>query len=164
MLATEPLAADRTFSSVWSLDLGDRVVEAVHPGRGHTAGDVVVRVADADILVAGDLVEQSAPPSYGPESFPLEWPAALDLVTSLLTDRTVVVPGHGDVVDAAFVRDQRADIGTVAETIHDLASRSVPLEEARRHADWPFPVEHLEHALRRGYDQVPRTARRLPLV
>ena len=30
---------DRTFSSVTAIDLGDRVVELVHPGRGHTDGD-----------------------------------------------------------------------------------------------------------------------------
>ena len=53
---------DRTFSSrASSLDLGDRPVELVHPGRGHTGGDLVVRVPDADVLLAGDLVEESAP-------------------------------------------------------------------------------------------------------
>jgi hypothetical protein len=76
----------------------------------------------------------------------------------------VVVPGHGDLVDQPFVQDQRSDVGTVAETVFDLASRSVPLEEALRHQEWPWPAEHLEHAVRRGYDHVPRTARRLPLV
>ena len=164
VLATEPLAADRTFSSVWALDLGDRVVEVVHPGRGHTAGDVVVRVPDADVVVAGDLVEESASPSYGLDSFPLDWPASLDLALGLVGDGSVVVPGHGDVVDGRFVRDQRGDIGIVAETIYDLASRSVPLEDALRHTEWPFPAERLRHAVRRGYEQVPRTARRLPLV
>jgi glyoxylase-like metal-dependent hydrolase (beta-lactamase superfamily II) len=164
VLATRIVPATETFSSVRALDLGDRVLELVHPGRGHTAGDLVVRVADADVLLAGDLVEQSAPPSYGPDSYPLDWPAALDLVVGLLTTASVVVPGHGDLVDQPFVQDQRSDVGTVAETIFDLASRSVPLEEALRHAEWPWPADALEQAVRRGYDHVPRTARRLPLV
>jgi len=60
VIATEILPADRTFSSACVLDLGDRMVELVHPGRGHTAGDLVVRVPDADVLLAGDLVEESA--------------------------------------------------------------------------------------------------------
>lgn len=164
VLATEVVAADVTFSSVRSVDLGDRVAELVHPGRGHTAGDLVVRVPDVDVVVAGDLVEESAPPSYGPDSFPLDWPASLDLVLNLVGDSTVVVPGHGDLVDQEFVRGQRGDVGVVAETIHDLASRSVPLAEALRHTDWPFPAEVLVEAVRRGYDQVPRTARRLPML
>lgn len=164
VLASTIVPAAETFSSVRVLDLGDRVLELVHPGRGHTSGDVVVRVADADVLLAGDLVEQSAPPSYGPDSYPLDWPGALDIVVGLLTPASVVVPGHGDLVDQPFVQDQRSDVGTVAETVFDLVSRSVPLEDALRHQEWPWPAEHLEHAVRRGYDHVPRTARRLPLV
>ena len=164
VLATTVQPADETFSSVHPVDLGDRVVELVHPGRGHTAGDLVVRVADVDVLVAGDLVEQSGPPAYGPDCFPLDWPGTLDLVVGLIGHATVVVPGHGDLVDRAFVQDQRGEVGAVAETVHDLASRSVPLEEALRHTEWPIATEHLGHAVRRGYEQVPRTARRLPIL
>ena len=116
VIASRILPADETFASVRVVDLGDRVLELVHPGRGHTGGDLVVRVADADVLLAGDLVEQSAPPSYGPDSFPLEWPGALDLVVGMLTPASVVVPGHGGLVDQPFVQEQRADVGTVAET------------------------------------------------
>ncbi|MGH3356782.1 MAG: MBL fold metallo-hydrolase, partial [Nocardioidaceae bacterium] len=49
---------DSTFSSVRTIDLGDRQVELLHPGRGHTDGDTVVRVPDADVVFAGDLVEE----------------------------------------------------------------------------------------------------------
>lgn len=164
VLETRIVAADDTFSSVRAVDLGDRYVELVHPGRAHTSGDLVARVPDVDVLVAGDLIEQSAPPSYGPDSFPLDWPATLDLVVGLTAPSTIVVPGHGDLVDQGFVQQQRADIGVVAETVHDLASRSVPLAEALRHTEWPFPVEAVSEAVRRGYEQVPRTARRLPLL
>ncbi len=164
VLATEPVPATTTFASVAVVDLGDRVVELVHPGRGHTAGDVVVRVPDVDVLLAGDLVEESAPPSYGPDSYPLDWPGALDFVADLLTAETVVVPGHGGLVTKEFVADQRGDVGLVAEAIFDAASRSVPVEQAAREGEWPFPERTVLAALRRGYDQVPRTARRLPLV
>ena len=47
-----------------------------HPGRGHTAGDLVVHVPDADVLVAGDLVEQSGPPAFE-DAYPLQWPDAV---------------------------------------------------------------------------------------
>ena len=68
-----------------ALDLGDRIVELIHPGRGHTAGDLVVRVPDADVMVGGDLVEESDKPFIGDDSFPLEWPLTLDLVLGLMT-------------------------------------------------------------------------------
>ena len=164
ILATEIVPADHTFSSAAVLDLGDRALELVHPGRGHTGGDLVVRVPDADVLLAGDLVEQSGPPAYGEDSFPLDWPLTLDLVLNITTPATVVVPGHGAVVDQAFVQDQRADIGVVAETVRDLASRGVRVDDALAGAEWPFPAEALEHAVRRGYEQLPRSQKRLPLI
>jgi len=164
VLETRIVPADHTFSSARVLDLGDRQVELLHPGRGHTAGDLVVRVPDADVLLTGDLVEESAPPMYGGDCHPFNWPASLDLVISLLTERSVVVPGHGAAVDREFVRDQRAEIGVVAETIRDLASRGVPPGQALDAGEWPFPKEGLAHAVRRGYDQLPRGARQLPLL
>ena len=153
-----------TFSSVRAVDLGDRYVELVHCGRGHTDGDVVVRVPDADLLVAGDLVEESAPPVYGVDSWPLEWPVTLELVGQMTTPDTVVVPGHGAVVDQAFLHGQRADTGIVAETIHHLAGQGASLEDALAHEDWPFPREAVETAVRRGYEHLPRSARRLPVL
>src|SRR5262245_41114276 len=38
--ATEIVLPDHLFSSTRSLDLGDRLVELVFPGRGHTDGDL----------------------------------------------------------------------------------------------------------------------------
>ena len=129
-LATEIVPADHTFSSAVALDLGDRMVELVHPGRGHTAGDLVVRVPDADCLLAGDLVEESGPPAFGADSYPLEWPLSLDIVLGLTGAGSVIVPGHGAPVDRDFVEEQRNAIGVVAETTRDLAGRGVPVEQA----------------------------------
>jgi len=168
VLATEIVPAEHTFSSAVTLDLGSRLVELVHPGRGHTAGDLVVRVPDADTLLAGDLVEESAArdavPGFGDDCYPLDWPLTLDLVLGLTTGASVVVPGHGAPVDRDFVEEQRNTIGIVAETIRDLASRGVPVGEALEAAPWPYPREELANAVRRGYEQLPRSQKRLPLI
>jgi glyoxylase-like metal-dependent hydrolase (beta-lactamase superfamily II) len=168
VLATEIVPADHTFSSAAVLDLGDRMVELVHPGRGHTGGDLVVRVPDADVLLAGDLIEESAVrhgvPGFGADCYPLEWPLTLDIVLGLTTPTSVVVPGHGAPVDRAFVEEQRNDIGIVAETIRDLANRGVPVDDALGAAEWPFPREELGDAVRRAYEQLPRSQKRLPLI
>jgi glyoxylase-like metal-dependent hydrolase (beta-lactamase superfamily II) len=154
----------RTFSSAVQLDLGDRAVELIHPGRGHTAGDLVVRIPDADVLLGGDLIEESDPPFIGDDSWPLEWPTTLDLALGLMTDSTVVVPGHGQLVDKAFVQDQRVDLGVIAETIRDLASRGVPESEALAQGEWPWDPDLLVSAVRLGYAHLPRSQKRLPLV
>lgn len=168
VLATEIVPATETFSSARVLELGDRQVELVYPGRGHTSGDLVLRVPDADVLLAGDLVEQSAAtvtaPGFGADCYPLEWPLSLDIVLGLTTSSSVVVPGHGAPVDRDFVEEQRNTIGIVAETIRDLASRGVPLVEALQTTQWPYPREVLEQAVRRGYEHLPRSQKRLPLI
>ncbi len=166
--ASRVLVPRVTVSSARAVDLGDRLVEVLHPGRGHTAGDVVVRVPDADVLLAGDLVEESAArngvPGFGEDCHPLDWPATLDLVVSMLGEQTLVLPGHGLPVDRDFVGEQRAAIGVVAETIRDLAGRGVCVDDALAAAEWPYPVEELGAAVRRGYAQLPRGARSLPLL
>jgi glyoxylase-like metal-dependent hydrolase (beta-lactamase superfamily II) len=166
--ATEIVPADTTFSSAVALELGDRQVELVHPGRGHTGGDLVVRVPDVDVLLAGDLVEESmvrnGVPGFGADCFPMEWPLTLDIVLGLASRDTVVVPGHGAPVDRDFVEEQRNAIGIVAETIRDLATRGVPVDGALAAAEWPYPREELADAVRRGYEHLPRSQKRLPLV
>jgi glyoxylase-like metal-dependent hydrolase (beta-lactamase superfamily II) len=158
----------RTLSSVTAVDLGDRVVEVIHPGRGHTAGDLVVRVPDADVLVVGDLVRGDGPPSYGPDCWPLEWPAALDLVLQLLGDAGLAVPGHGAPMGRGAVEEQRDGTATVAEAVRELAGRGVPedraLAQGEADGSWPWPRQGLAEAVRRGYAQLPPSARRLPLA
>jgi len=90
------------------VDLGGRVVDLVHPGPAHTDHDVMVHVPDAEVVFAGDLVEQGAAPSVGPDADVTRWPVALDLLLSL--EPRTVVPGHGEPVDAGFVRAQRDEL------------------------------------------------------
>lgn len=154
VLATTIVPADHTFTLSAMLELGDRQVELVHPGRGHTGGDLVARVADADVLLAGDLVEESAPPAYGDDAYPLEWPRTLGRVLDLLGPDSVIVPGHGAVVDRTFVERQRAGVVAVAATIEQLVINGVAVDDALDGADWPWPREGLAAAVRRGYDQL----------
>ncbi|MCF2530616.1 MBL fold metallo-hydrolase [Yinghuangia soli] len=86
------------------LDVGGVTAQVVAPGRGHTGCDVVVHVPDAGVLLAGDLLEESDLPSYGPDSFPGEWPATLERVLELPAE--VIVPGHGRVVGPGFAAEQ----------------------------------------------------------
>ena len=79
-----------------TLDLGDRAVELVDLGRGHTGNDLVVVVPAAGVVFAGDLLEESAPPAFGDDCFPLEWPATAGAVVA--EGGAVYVPGHGDVM------------------------------------------------------------------
>jgi glyoxylase-like metal-dependent hydrolase (beta-lactamase superfamily II) len=91
------------------VDLGARVVSVSSPGRGHTDHDLIAVVAGADrqVVFCGDLVEESGDPSIDSESDLAAWPATIDTLVDAGGEEAVYVPGHGAVVDAAFVRNQR---------------------------------------------------------
>jgi glyoxylase-like metal-dependent hydrolase (beta-lactamase superfamily II) len=145
-----------------TLDLGDRVVRIRHLGRGHTDGDLVVTVPDAGVIFAGDLVEESGPPAYGDDSFPLEWPATNARLVGLLQPADRVVPGHGEVVDRPFVLAQLRGLETVARTIRRLWVGEVPQAEAvaAGEGQWPWPASALADAVARGYRDLDVSAER----
>lgn len=92
----------------WTLELGGRQVLLANVGPGHSGHDLAVLVpGDPEVVFCGDLVEESGEPQAGPDAIPSRWPAALDRLLSLGGEDAVYVPGHGAVVDAAFVRAQR---------------------------------------------------------
>ena len=150
-----------------TIDLGDRGLELRFLGRGHTDGDLWIRVlgpgtgssagpkADAGaftgIALAGDLVEQSGPPAFGPDSFPLEWAATLERALELTGERASVIPGHGEPVDALFIREQLAAIASVAREIRSLYAAGVSAADALAGGNWPFPARSLRDAVACGY-------------
>ena len=97
---------DALVDQVAVLDVGGREVVLRHLGRGHTGHDLVVEVEDG-VVFAGDLVEEGGPPAFE-DAFPAEWPATLSRLHAMA--RGPVVPGHGAVVDAAFVGAQREEL------------------------------------------------------
>lgn len=102
------LRAPDLLTSATVIDLGDRVAEVRHPGRGHTDHDLVVLVPGSrPVLFCGDLVEESADPAIDQGSDLPAWPGTLDRVLEIGGEDAVYVPGHGSVVDAGFVRRQR---------------------------------------------------------
>lgn len=98
---------DRTFEERATVDVGGRRVELAYLGRAHTDTDVAITVPDAGVLFAGDLLEEGATPSFG-DSYPLEWPDAVERLLPLATG--AVVPGHGAVGGRAFVEAQLVDL------------------------------------------------------
>jgi glyoxylase-like metal-dependent hydrolase (beta-lactamase superfamily II) len=94
---------------VRTLDLGGgRQVRLADVGPGHTGHDLAVLVPGSPAVVfCGDLVEESGEPQAGPDAVPSHWPAALDRLLALGGEDALYVPGHGAVVDGAFVRAQR---------------------------------------------------------
>lgn len=110
--ATASLVVPRhPVSGEWTLDLGGQQVLLANVGPGHTGHDLAVFVPGGrEVVFCGDLVEESGEPQAGGDAAPRQWPAALDRLLSLGGEDALYVPGHGAVVTAGFVREQRATL------------------------------------------------------
>ncbi|MFH9608999.1 MBL fold metallo-hydrolase [Streptomyces sp. NPDC017448] len=108
------VAPGHEVSGEWALDLGGRRVLLANVGPGHSGHDLAVLVPGSDgeppVVFCGDLVEESGEPQAGDDAVPSRWPGALDRLLELGGEDALYVPGHGAVVDAAFVRAQRAEL------------------------------------------------------
>lgn len=133
-----------------SLDVGGRRVELAFHGRGHTDHDLVLTVSDAAVTFAGDLVEEGNAPYFG-DGYPLEWPETLDLLLAAAPDGRIV-PGHGDVVDRAFVGRQRGEIAAMIAAAVRVQAEALPIDEII--GDVPFPEPAARDAIARTLAQL----------
>lgn len=136
-----------TFMDSATVTFGERTFELRHLGRGHTDNDIVVSVADADVVFAGDLIENGAPPAFG-DSFPLEWPTAVAALEGLVEG--VVVPGHGAPTDGAYVSMQRAELEALADLARARHVEGMTVEAAAS-AGGPFPEVTMSEAFARAW-------------
>jgi glyoxylase-like metal-dependent hydrolase (beta-lactamase superfamily II) len=81
-----------TFPDEMSVWLGRREVRIMRIGRGHTAGDVIALVPDANVVFSGDLVEYQSACYCGDAHF-TDWPATLDRLAEF--SAKALVPGRG---------------------------------------------------------------------
>jgi glyoxylase-like metal-dependent hydrolase (beta-lactamase superfamily II) len=93
-----------TFPKQMSVWLGKREVRIMHLGRGHTAGDVVAHVPDANVVFSGDLVEYHSACYCGDAHF-TDWPGTLDNLAKFKAN--ALVPGRG----AALASSQKVSEG-----------------------------------------------------
>lgn len=140
---------NRTFDLHAGLDLGGRPVHLHHLGRGHTDNDVVVDVPDAQVVFAGDLLEEGDPPDFG-DAFPLDWPTTLERLLTFASG--ALVPGHGEVVDEVFARAQAAEIAAAGQLAREAHAAGRPVADVV--AALGFPPHTARDLLQRAYRQL----------
>jgi glyoxylase-like metal-dependent hydrolase (beta-lactamase superfamily II) len=153
-----------TFPDQISVWLGGREVRIMHIGRGHTAGDVVAYVPDADVVFSGDLVEYHSACYCGDAHF-TDWPATLDRLAEL--GANALVPGRGvalktprEVADGiALTEDFLTTLyGAVSESVGQGRSLKETFDAARKIMDPKFAsfaiYEHcMPFNVARAYDE-----------
>ena len=153
-----------TFPDQMSVWLGRREVRIMHIGRGHTAGDVVAFVPDANVVFSGDLVEYHSACYCGDAHF-TDWPATLDRLAEF--SAKALLPGRGaalktpkQVADGiALTGDFLTTLyGTVTESVGKGRSLKETYDAARRVMDPKFSsfaiYEHcMPFNVSRAYDE-----------
>ena len=115
------------------LEVGGAEIE-VHPADGHTADGTAYWMAWADVLCVGDYLSPVEIPMLGRDASVSAYLATLERLRPLVEAAAVVVPGHGEPLDAvralALLREDAAYLEALGERGLDA---SLPL--ARRDAE-----------------------------
>jgi glyoxylase-like metal-dependent hydrolase (beta-lactamase superfamily II) len=128
-----PVLPGRTFADSLVLDLGDRSVVAMYLGRGHSRGDIVLRVPDAGVIAAGDLVVWPVP-FVGTTSYPGDFATTLDRILAL--GPSVILPGHGPLMrDTVYVHDVSRMLKSIHTQVAAAIARGDSLPAVRKAVD-----------------------------
>jgi glyoxylase-like metal-dependent hydrolase (beta-lactamase superfamily II) len=120
-----------TFESEHALRIGGKTIRALHLGRGHTGGDLVVLFVEDRVLHLGDLLFNGRYPNIDLEAGGSveAWIATLDRALALDFDR--VIPGHGPVTDREGIRGFQAFLRELWQLAGQAASEGLSLEQTQ---------------------------------
>lgn len=122
------LAPSETFDQSMRLEIGGKSLLLLHPGRGHTDGDLVVIIEDENTAVMGDLMFHRQYPNIDLEAggSVQRWPQTLDRV--MLESFQQVIPGHGDTTNRVGLQNFRDFIAQLASIGLAAANQGDDLE------------------------------------
>jgi glyoxylase-like metal-dependent hydrolase (beta-lactamase superfamily II) len=121
-----------TFPQQMSVWLGKREVRIMHIGRGHTAGDVIAWVPDANVVFSGDLVEYHSA-CYCGDAHLADWPKTLDRLAQFKAN--ALVPGRGAALATADkvrsgIEGTRDFLSTLYGSAKDSVAKKLSLKDA----------------------------------
>lgn len=121
-------AADVTFEDIYDVDLGGVTARLLALGPAHTPGDTAVWVAADRVLFSGDLAMRAQPSVLAQAATPATWRRALEELEALKP--AVVVPSHGPLGDAGYIRGYRAYLDEAARRTAEAKAAGATFEAA----------------------------------
>lgn len=126
------------------LELGGTVFEFRHRGGGHTPGDMMVWLPQAQVVFAGDIVYVDRLLAVLPVSSTRAWLDAFAALEQWAPKR--IVPGHGGVTDLAAAHSQtRAYLAALRAHMKRAVEEGVDISDAVKSFD-AKPFLHLSNA------------------
>jgi cyclase len=120
-----------TISNDMTLHYNDDEIRFKHIPNAHTDGDIVSYFTKANVIVTGDLVFSGMFPfidiDHGGSVKGLI--AGYDEMLSMADDKTVIIPGHGPIMDKAGLQAYRDMMAGVVKNIEAAISDGKTLEQ-----------------------------------
>ncbi len=117
-------------SDMHEFRIGKLTVRMTHPGPGHTDNDMFVFLPDLNILHTGDLLFHRLHPYMDAPAGATSrgWQRSIEVMLKHCNDKTIIVPGHGDITDSSALKAQSAYF----DTIRDFVSKARAQDGATR--------------------------------
>ena len=132
------LLPNETFAHRQVIRLGNKAIHLLHPGRGHTDGDLVAWIEQDNVLHMGDLYFNELYPNIDLEAggSVAQWGGTLDAVMAAFPDARII-PGHGPLSDEDGLRGFQAFMRQLAAVGRASAGKGLQetLENAHLTAD-----------------------------
>ena len=117
---------------------GEGVV-ITHPDSAHTDGDSIVYFRGSDVLAVGDVINMTSYPvidvtrggTVNGLIDTLNWILDVCVVEHMMEGGTIVVPGHGRLIDTADVAYYRDMVTIMRDRVRELRTRGMTLEQIK---------------------------------
>jgi glyoxylase-like metal-dependent hydrolase (beta-lactamase superfamily II) len=128
----KPTPPTMTYASHLTLHRGQREIQLLFLGRGHTPGDTVIFLPKERIVCTGDLMESRL--AYMGDGIFDEWVTTLDAVKKL--DFDTVLPGHGvPFHEKALITAYQSYLKDLTAQVAKLRAQGVTADEAAQKVD-----------------------------
>lgn len=129
------LLPNEVFDHARTLRIGGKTVQLLHPGKGHTDGDLVVLFVEDKTIAMGDLLFNNYYPNIDLEAggSVQQWPATLDIVLELPFE--TVIPGHGELTDWQGVKRFQEFMAELAAVGKKAINEGLSLQETLQSAE-----------------------------
>ena len=123
-----PALPTRTFDQTVTLNVGDREIQILLLGRGHTDGDVFIHLPKEKVVATGDALIDWMP--FMNDGYPEDWVRTLDALEKF--DFTQIIPGHGGVMPKQQLTFFRGYLTDLVAAVKKADADGASLDEMKR--------------------------------
>ena len=124
----KPALPTRTFDQTVTLNVGDREIQILLLGRGHTDGDVFIHLPKEKVVATGDALIDWMP--FMNDGYPEDWVRTLDALDKF--DFTHIIPGHGGVMPKQHLTFFRGYLKDLVAAVKKADADGASLDEMKK--------------------------------